>query len=112
MTNLPCIAAVRPTLLYRANCPKCRFLSAAIVVLSCGWVRRIPVDSPEALQLYNRFGQTRGRLALLYRGSFRTGWAIPVFTLIAVLWGVVGAGGRRLGGDATRDVTPCRHRAD
>jgi hypothetical protein len=80
----------RPTLLYRATCPKCRFLSAAIVALSCGWVQRISVDSPEAMRLYDRFGQNPGKLALLYRGGFHCGWTIPVFTLLATFEGPFG----------------------
>ncbi len=97
MTQLPCMTGVRPALLYRATCPKCRLLSAMIVSLSCGWVRRVPVDSPEAVRLYARFGQPPDRLALLYRDGFRTGWTISIFTLTALLEGVVAACGRWLG---------------
>jgi hypothetical protein len=70
-------------LLYRATCPKCRLASAVVVTLACGRIRRIPVDSPEALGLYARFGRPAGTLALLYRGDLRTGRAIPRSILLA-----------------------------
>jgi hypothetical protein len=74
-----------PVLLYRATCPKCRIASTAIVVLSCGRIRRIPIDSPEAHRLYTQYGQLPGKLALLCRGQFRTGSAIPLAMLRALV---------------------------
>jgi hypothetical protein len=92
MTSSDRVAAARPALLYRAACPRCRFISGMIERLSCGSVQRIPVDSPEALQLYDRFGNPPDKLALLFRGSFYTGWEIGVFALpAAMLMGVVSA---------------------
>jgi hypothetical protein len=108
MTQLPRITGVQPALLYRATCPKCCWLSFMVVSLSCGWVRRIPVDSPEALQLYTRFGQPHDRLALLYHGGFRTGWTISVFALMALFEGVADAAGRWL----VAGVAHGRRRAD
>ena len=67
-----------PILLYRATCGKCRTASMALVVLTCGCIRRVPVDAPEAMSIYERFHQPPGKLALVYRERFRTGWAIPV----------------------------------
>jgi hypothetical protein len=63
-------------LLYRATCPKCTRASAAIVAISCNRVRRIPIDSPEALCLYDVFGEPLGKLALLSGAHFRTGWRV------------------------------------
>jgi hypothetical protein len=104
-------AAGPPILFYRATCSRCRFLSATIVALSSAWVRRIPVDSPEALKLYAQFRETPGTLALFYRESFHTGWAIPAFVLLALLEGVAGAAGLRHERGA-RDTKGCRRCAD
>jgi hypothetical protein len=71
-------------LLYRATCPKCRFLSAAIVIGSGRLIRRIPVDSAEAVALYARYGEGPGKLALLYRSRFRTGRAVPLSVMLAL----------------------------
>ncbi len=51
--------------LYRATCPRCRFLSRALVLLSGGVLQRIPNGSPEALAIYERHGAPAGKLALL-----------------------------------------------
>jgi hypothetical protein len=96
MTQSLNIVGVRPALLYRATCPKCRVLSTMIVALSCGWIRRVPIDSPEALRLFAWFGQPGGRLALLYHGGFHSGWTIPIFALAALFEGIAGASGRWL----------------
>jgi hypothetical protein len=72
-----------PILLYRATCGKCRFASIALVVVTCGFLRRVPVDSPDAISIYVRFHQQPGKLALVYREGFRTGWAIPLSILPA-----------------------------
>jgi hypothetical protein len=96
MTHLHPTTGNRPALLYRATCPKCRLLSGMIVALSCGWVRRVPVVAPEAMQLYARFGQPAGRLALLYHGDFRTGREIWIFAVLALFEGLAGVAGRWL----------------
>jgi hypothetical protein len=74
-----------PTLLYRATCTKCRLVSAAIVVMSCRRIRRIPLDSPEALGLYARFAEPPGKLALAYRRRFQVGRGLPLSLLLALL---------------------------
>jgi hypothetical protein len=73
-----------PILLYRATCGKCRAASIVLVVLMCGRIRRVPVDAPEAISIYARFHQQPGKLALVYRERFRTGWAISVSILPAL----------------------------
>jgi predicted DCC family thiol-disulfide oxidoreductase YuxK len=75
----------RAILLYRASCPKCRLISKAIVVLSCGRIRRVPLDSATARALYDRFGEPQARIALFYRGAFRIGRAIPASMAMAFL---------------------------
>jgi hypothetical protein len=54
----------RPILLYRATCAKCRVLSLAIVCLSLGWVRRVPLASPEAGRICEARGLRPRKLAL------------------------------------------------
>lgn len=87
-------AAERPVLLYRATCSKCRWMSASVVALSCFSVRRLPFDTLEAQQIYARFGQPLGKLALLDRGGFRTGREIPLFAALAIVRGALGLGAR------------------
>jgi hypothetical protein len=108
MTQSSRTTGERPALLYRSTCPKCRLLSGMIVALSCGWVRRVPVDAPEALQLYARFRQPSGRLALLYHGDFRTGREIWIFAVLALFEGVPGLAGRWFVAGLAR----CRRGAD
>jgi hypothetical protein len=52
-------------LLYRATCAKCRVISLAIVWLSLGTVRRVPVASAAARQLREERGIPEGKLALI-----------------------------------------------
>jgi hypothetical protein len=68
----------RPILLYRDTCAKCRLSSRAVMLLAGGRLRRVPVDSAEALSLYARFGVPPGRLAVVYRGRLRSSWSIPL----------------------------------
>lgn len=77
-------AKTGPVLLYRATCPRCRFLSRLLVGLSLGTLRRIPVDSDEARELYDLHGQERGKLAVLHRGRFTTGGRIVPALGIAI----------------------------
>jgi hypothetical protein len=74
-----------PILLYRATCGKCRAASIVLVVLTCRCIRRVPVDAPEAIRIYARFHQQPGKLALVYRERFRTGWTISVSILPALV---------------------------
>ncbi|HTW82918.1 MAG TPA: hypothetical protein VMD91_02480 [Candidatus Sulfotelmatobacter sp.] len=89
---------MRPMLLYRATCAKCRTLSALVAALSAGWIRRVAVDAPEALELYARYGAAPGTLALLYRGALYTRWTVPAFALMAMPGGVLRAARRLRGG--------------
>lgn len=80
----------RPILLYRDTCTRCRLSSLAVLLLACGRLRRVPVDSPEALGLYARFDEPAGRLAVIYRGRFRRSWSIPLAIAEAFADGVRG----------------------
>jgi hypothetical protein len=61
-------------LLYRGTCAKCRRISLAIVWLSLGYVRRIPLSSPEASQLCARHGLLPGKLVLVGQQRVFAGW--------------------------------------
>lgn len=97
-------AFVAPILLYRTRCAKCRVFSALLVFLSAGELRRVPYDCPEALQLYEHFGATHGRLALvvwdgMYEGPivFTVAWRAALAALarrLEQLWA-----GRRARGE-------------
>ncbi len=63
----------RPVLIYRSTCAKCRRLSRAVVILTLGRVRRIPLASLEAAALYQRHGVRPGKLALAKGGRMFTG---------------------------------------
>ena len=54
-----------PRLLYAGSCPKCRFLSACVVVLSFRRIRRIPLDQPEWRELYARLPEAHGYPVLI-----------------------------------------------
>jgi hypothetical protein len=71
-------------LLYRQSCPRCRFLSRIVVVLSGRGVRRVPNDTPEAAELYERLGETVGKLALLHRGRLHTGRRVFAVAALAI----------------------------
>jgi hypothetical protein len=74
-----------PVILYRARCPRCRFLSRLLVAISLGMLRRIPVDSAAAHEIYDRYGIERGKLALLYRQRLRTGRFIVLSLWLALV---------------------------
>jgi hypothetical protein len=79
----------RPVLLYAGACPKCRFLSALLVWLSLGSLRRVPLDRPDAEQFYDRdHREARGRPAIVEDRRIIYGWrlilALP--RLIARSW--------------------------
>jgi predicted DCC family thiol-disulfide oxidoreductase YuxK len=52
-------------LLYRASCLRCRWLARLATTVAFGAMRRVPLDSGAARQLYERLPQTRGKLALI-----------------------------------------------
>jgi hypothetical protein len=95
---------MRPTLLYRATCGKCRVLSAAAVALTLGLVRRVPLASPEALGLYERHRVRPGKLALVTGRGMRTGWrvvyGIALLPLLLVFEALTGGGLEQRGGGA------------
>jgi hypothetical protein len=76
----------QPVLLYRSTCPRCRFLSRAVVVASGLAVRRIANDTPEAAAVYARHGVAAGKLALVHRGRIYAGRRV-----FAATWWVIGA---------------------
>lgn len=71
-------------LLYRQTCPRCRFLSRTAVVLSGRGIRRVPNDTPEAAELYERHGEAVGKLALLHRGRLHTGRRVFAVGALAI----------------------------
>jgi hypothetical protein len=73
-----------PALLYRETCPRCRFLSRALVLLSGTVIRRIPNTSAEALAIYDRHGVAAGKLALLDGGRLFTDRRV-----FAMVWPVI-----------------------
>ncbi len=73
-------------LLYRSTCAKCRVISLAVVCLSVGLVRRVPLSSPEAGRLYEEHGVRPGKLALVGGERMFTGWyALPGVLALLVL---------------------------
>lgn len=80
----------RAALLYRHSCRKCRVLSAAAVLLSLGTIRRIPLDSSGAEDLYRRFPQTRGKLALVDGPRSWLGWEVFGGAIVTVCRRVAG----------------------
>lgn len=56
---------MQATLLYRASCRRCRLLSRLSVIVAAGMLRRLPLDSTGAEQLYQRYPLSRGKLALI-----------------------------------------------
>lgn len=62
----------KPILLYRGTCAKCRLISRLVVGLSLGLVRRVPVLSPEARDLYDAYFIKSGKLALVGKGRMFT----------------------------------------
>jgi hypothetical protein len=53
------------TLLYRVTCKKCRILSRLVVVLSLGYIRRIPNNSPEAQRLFKTYQGNSSKIILI-----------------------------------------------
>jgi len=55
----------RPTLFYKHTCPPCQWMSRLACLLSLGVIRRRPLDSREAEELYRRFPEHAGQLVLI-----------------------------------------------
>jgi hypothetical protein len=71
-------------LLYRSTCPKCRALSLAIVLLSVGWVRRLPLASVDAIKVYDAHSMRPGKLTVVGYGRAFSGWrVVPGFGVLA-----------------------------
>ncbi len=64
----------RAILLYRATCAKCRVISLALVWLSLGAVRRVPLSSPVARELCDEHRLQRGKFALITDQRTFEGW--------------------------------------
>jgi hypothetical protein len=61
--------AERPLLLYAGSCPKCRFLSRCVVLLSFNTIRRVPLERPEWEKFYFvDYPQARGYPVLFIKG--------------------------------------------
>jgi hypothetical protein len=79
-------------LLYRATCAKCRTISLAIVWLSLGSLRRVPLSSPEATRWYEERNVRPGKLVLVDQQHIFSGWrvlpglfALPVLAILSTL---------------------------
>jgi hypothetical protein len=79
-------ALARRVLLYRHTCPRCRFLSRGVVLLSGNAIRRVPNDTPAAAVLYARHAEQEGKLALLHRSRLYTGRPVFAAAWWAILW--------------------------
>jgi hypothetical protein len=55
----------RPALFYKHDCPPCQWMSRLAVILSLGVIRRVPLDSAEAKELYRKFPEHEGQLVLI-----------------------------------------------
>jgi hypothetical protein len=60
-------------LVYRSTCPKCRWLSKIALIITFNQLRRIPLSSDEAQQIYAAFPGTKNKLAVFYRGKLYIG---------------------------------------
>jgi len=80
----------RAVLLYRSTCPRCRFLSALVVLLSGRAIRRVPNHTEEAAALYARHQRGAGKLAL-FNGR-RAYWDRAVYSSAwkVILWCWIG----------------------
>jgi hypothetical protein len=79
----------RPVLLYAGSCPKCRWLSQAVVVASAGTVLRVPMEKPEWEKFYYQdFPQARGHPVLFVEGEPIFGSAVfrAVPVVVARTW--------------------------
>ncbi len=65
----------RSALLYRATCPKCRFLSRLAMRLSFGTLDRFPLDSRQADKLLARRPRPT-KFAVIRGDSLKVGWTI------------------------------------
>jgi hypothetical protein len=54
-----------PALFYKESCPPCRIMSRLAVILALGLIRRIPLDSREAAELYALYPGHEGQLVLV-----------------------------------------------
>jgi predicted DCC family thiol-disulfide oxidoreductase YuxK len=76
-------------LLYAGACPKCRFLSALLVKLSLGAMRRVAMEREEAKQFYRvEHPDAKGLPALSEGDRFTFGWRVffAVPRLILQTW--------------------------
>lgn len=65
LTGIHGSAPARPRLFFKRTCPPCTWMSRLVVVFSLGLVRRTPIDSDEAAELYRKHPGHEGQLVLL-----------------------------------------------
>jgi hypothetical protein len=58
---------IRPALFFKETCPPCQWMSKLAVALSLGTIRRVPLGSDEARDLYARYPEHDGQLVLIER---------------------------------------------
>jgi hypothetical protein len=74
----------RPLLLYAGSCPKCRFLSRCVVLLSLKTIRRVPLERDEWEKFYYvDYPQARGYPVLFIKG--RQVFGAHVFLAVPLL---------------------------
>lgn len=83
----------RPLLLYAGRCPKCRFLSRLVTLLSLGVVRREALDAHAGWQFYRHDYPQAGNYPVLFVDR-RPFFGAVVF--LAVPWLIVRAWHRAL----------------
>jgi len=64
------------TLYFRKTCRRCRLLARLSVMASFGALRAVPLESPAAQQLYERYPATRGKLALVDGDRCYCAWRV------------------------------------
>jgi hypothetical protein len=89
-------SANRTVLLYAGSCPRCRWMARAILWLSAGRIKGVPLDVPEWRQFYEReLPESRGSPVLVRNGTPRWGARVFPLTLYVAVQGGLAAIGRR-----------------
>jgi hypothetical protein len=66
-------ASIRPVLVYRSTCARCRLLSRLAVLFSLNRIERVPSSSERAAAITEHFPGERGKLLLLTPEGRATG---------------------------------------
>lgn len=86
----------RAVLLYAGSCPHCRRMARAILWLSAGHIKGVPLDVPEWRHFYaEELPESRGSPVLVRNGTPRWGPRMFPLTLYVAVQGALAAIGRR-----------------